>query len=647
MPQESKIGYFVLSLGRSTKRLLVLSLDIFLLIVSVLVAYYLRLDHWVGIFGPEPYKPYFAIIVGMVLMVPVNTRLGLYRAMFRYSGRVALNAIFKASAIYGTLFFAIVTLFSISGVPRTIGVIQPLLLLVLISLSRAFARHWLGGVYSTHRSRDSLPRYLIYGAGVAGQRLASAMENNNETLVVGLLDDDEKLHGLLIDGMQVFSPHKLEKVIEDRDVDTVLLAMPNLNRKRRHEILNGLRSHRVSVRTIPGVVDLAQGKISFSDTNDLDIDDLLTRVPVEPDANLLRKNVAGKVVAVTGAAGSIGSELCRQIVKNGASVLLMIDQSEFSLYEVHGEICDRVKVLKQQGIICHDVNVVRILASVQDQKLMGTIFDQWRPTTIYHAAAYKHVPLVEENPREGIRNNVLGTKYTALAAKAAGVENFVLVSTDKAVRPTNIMGASKRLAEMTLQALALDCSATTFSMVRFGNVLGSSGSVVPRFRRQIRDGGPITLTHKDVTRFFMTIPEAAGLVLQAGAMANGGDVFVLDMGEPVKIHDLAVRMVQLSGLCVWSPQEPDGDIEIAVTGLRPGEKLHEELLIGNDPAPTSHERIMTASEDLLEWSALEARLQVLLEALDVGASETVRALLQELVSGYQAASGDSSGTTPG
>jgi FlaA1/EpsC-like NDP-sugar epimerase len=411
----------------------------------------------------------------------------------------------------------------------------------------------------------------------------------------------------------------------------VLLALPSAGRKRRNEILSQMLHAKVSVRTLPSMTELARGKVNVSDLRELDIDDLLGREPVAPNHILLGKNVADKVVMVTGAGGSIGSELCRQIVKFGPAALLLIEQSEFALYEIHQEL--------QLSLTDSGIKLVPLLASVRDEERMHEIMSTWSPDTLYHAAAYKHVPLVEHNPAEGIKNNVLGTLTTAKAAAAHGVADFVLISTDKAVRPTNIMGASKRLAEMVLQAFAATAPRTKFAMVRFGNVLGSSGSVVPKFRRQIRDGGPITLTHPEITRYFMTIPEAAQLVIQAGAMGSvvteGAAVFVLDMGGPVKIRDLAVRMIELSGLTLCDAANPEGDVEIEITGLRPGEKLYEELLIGDNPKPTPHPRIMKAQETFLPWKVLEGKLEALRIALETNDVGVVRAMLQQLVSGYQ------------
>jgi FlaA1/EpsC-like NDP-sugar epimerase len=452
------------------------------------------------------------------------------------------------------------------------------------------------------------------------------MNNSPEMQVAGFLDDDDRLHGHVLNGLPVYNPTDLTNLATTIAIGYVLLAMPSLNRKRRNEILSGIRGAHVSVRTLPSMTDLAQGKVSISDLRELDIDDLLGREPVMPNPILLAMNVRSKVVMVTGAGGSIGSELCRQILAVGPSKLLLIEQSEFALYSIHQEL--------EEKLLGRDIVLVPLLASVQDDERMREIMSTWHPDTVYHAAAYKHVPLVEHNPAEGIKNNVLGTLRTAQAAAESGVSDFVLISTDKAVRPTNIMGASKRLAEMALQALAATTAGTKFSMVRFGNVLGSSGSVVPKFRQQIRDGGPITLTHPEITRYFMTIPEASQLVIQAGAMAKGGEVFILDMGQSVKITDLARRMIELSGLAVRDEQNPDGDIEIEITGLRPGEKLYEELLIGDNPKPTSHSRIMKAQEEFIPWSELEDKLKALEMALNVNDVGVIRLMMEKLVTGY-------------
>jgi FlaA1/EpsC-like NDP-sugar epimerase len=452
------------------------------------------------------------------------------------------------------------------------------------------------------------------------------MANSHEMQVVGFLDDDDRLHGHVLNGQPIYNPVDLSQLVSTLGISDVLLAMPGLNRKSRNDILIRIRAARVAVRTLPSMTELAQGKVSVSDLRELDIDDLLGREAVAPNHILLVKNISGKVVLVTGAGGSIGSELCRQILAVKPAKLLLIEQSEFALYAIHQELEE--KQAQKNSVL------VPLLASVQDVDRMREIMATWQPDTVYHAAAYKHVPLVEHNPAEGVKNNVLGTLRTAQAAAENGVADFVLISTDKAVRPTNIMGASKRLAELVLQALAPTQSNTRFSMVRFGNVLGSSGSVVPRFRQQIRDGGPVTLTHPEITRYFMTIPEAAQLVIQAGAMAKGGDVFVLDMGQPVKIMDLACRIIELSGLQVKNAQNPDGDIDIEITGLRPGEKLYEELLIGDNPRPTSHPRIMKAHEEHIGWVELEQKLRSLEMVLNINDVAVIRLMMQQLVPGY-------------
>ena len=612
----------ILALPRMAKCFVVLSIDLSLCVLTVWLAYYLRLVEIVSLSG----NALLAVGASVAIALPIFIVFGLYRAIFRYSGWPALLAVARAIGIYGLLYASIFTAIGINKVPRTIGIIQPILLLLFVGASRALARAWLGDRYQSILKYASRPKVLIYGAGRTGRQLATAMANSHEMQVVGFLDDDDRLHGHVLNGQRIYKPSDLSSLAPTLNIRNVLLSMPSIGRKRRNEILAEIRSAHVSVLTLPSMTEIAQGKVSISDLRELDIDDLLGREPVTPNHILLAKKTVNKVVLVTGAGGSIGSELCRQILSVGPAKLLLIEQSEFALYVIHQEL--------EEKLDGRDIKLVPLLASVQDGDRMHEIMSTWKPDTVYHAAAYKHVPLVEHNPAEGIKNNVLGTLKAARAAMENGVSDFVLISTDKAVRPTNIMGASKRLAEMALQALAATNSHTKFSMVRFGNVLGSSGSVVPKFRQQIRDGSAITLTHPDITRYFMTIPEAAQLVIQAGAMAKGGDVFVLDMGEPVKIMDLARRMIELSGLTVKDEANPDGDIDIEITGLRPGEKLYEELLIGDNPSPTSHSRIMKASDDFLPWAELEQKLSALEIALNVNDVGVVRLMLEQLVSGY-------------
>ncbi|MGY5778061.1 polysaccharide biosynthesis protein [Rhizobium sp. LEGMi135b] len=629
MVPADKLVLPFLALPRSTKRALALLVDASLCVLTVWFAYCLRLDDWVILEGVE----WLPAIVSLLLAIPIFIVLGLYRAIFRYAGLSAFVTVVKAVAIYALAFMTVFTAISVPGVPRTVGILQPLLLLIAIGLSRMWTRYWLGNAYQRLLNRNQLAKVLVYGAGASGRQLAGALANSAELNVVGYLDDDRNLHGSIMGGLPIYDPADLPALVVSGEIKGVLLALPNATRQRRNEILEDMRKARVTVRTMPDLTALAQGRVAVSDLRELDIEDLLGRNVIVPDRGLIEKNIRGKVVMVTGAGGSIGSELCRQILKNGPSSLLLVEQSEFALYAIHGEL---EKSAASAGYA--DVRIIPFLASVRDGQRIRQIMQAWRPKTVYHAAAYKHVPLVEYNPVEGIRNNVQGTQIAAEAARDHGVENFVLISTDKAVRPTNIMGASKRLAEMVLQAMDADrkpgADSTNFAMVRFGNVLGSSGSVVPLFRQQIRDGGPITLTHPEITRYFMTIPEASQLVIQAGAMSGGGDVFLLDMGEPVRIADLARRMVELSGLTVRDEDEPDGDIELEITGLRPGEKLYEELLIGDNPQPTNHPRIMQAKEDFLPWLELSKRLAALEAALDENDIPLARALLQKLVSGY-------------
>lgn len=614
-----------LALPRPAKRLLALGLDAVLCAFAVWLALCLRMESWVTLYGNQ----WLAVGISLAVAIPVFVVSGLYRAIFRYAGLAALMAVTKAVLVYGFIYAALLTTLALPTVPRTLGLLQPMILLILVGASRALGRLWLSGEYLSRIRRGALPKVLIYGAGSAGHQLAVALSNSMEMRAVGFLDDDPRMHGHVLDGLSIYNPSQLHPLVVSMEVSAVLLALPSASRQRRNEILDLTRQAHVAVRTLPGIMDLVQGHVHVSDLRELDIEDLLGREAVPPDPFLLDKNIRGKVVLVTGAGGSIGSELCRQIIKSAPNKLLLVELSEFALYAVHQDLVQ----------LSSDAQLLPLLASVRDEDRMREIMSTWQPHTVYHAAAYKHVPMVEHNPAEGVKNNVMGTWTTAKVAAEQGVSDFVLISTDKAVRPTNIMGASKRLAEMVLQALAAAANEqgwkTRFSMVRFGNVLGSSGSVVPLFRKQIKDGGPITLTHADITRYFMTIPEAAQLVIQAGAMATGGDVFVLDMGEPVRIIDLARRIVELSGQTVRDEDNIDGDIEIEITSLRPGEKLYEELLIGDNPLPTQHERIMKAHEVFVPWSELVPRLQVLIAALNANDVPAIRALLKELVPGYQ------------
>ena len=642
----------LLAMPRLTKRGVVLGIDAGLCVLTVWLALYLRLGEFLPLSGTALWTPSTAVFASLFFGIPIFIVSGLYRAIFRYNGLPALMAVSKAMFIYGLIYASVFTLIGIQGVPRTIGLIQPVLLLFFVGMSRMFARFWLGGLYLDILSKTKLPQVLIYGAGTTGRQLALAMANSTDMRVIGFLDDDTRLHGSLLNELPIYNPLELADLTTSLAITDVLLALPGASREHRNSILAKLAEFKMAVRNLPDLGDIATGRISMSDLRELDIDDLLGREPVKPNELLLHKNIKDKTVLVTGAGGSIGSELCRQICKIRPQKLLLIDMSEFALYQIHQEL----EAAYQNGVMSpiensnpnaalEDIQIFPLLASVCDSARMQSIMATWQPDTVYHAAAYKHVPLVEHNPSEGVFNNVWGTMVSAMAAHQNGVKNFVLISTDKAVRPTNIMGASKRLAEMVLQAMNKNLNGiltnenseqpvTCFSMVRFGNVLGSSGSVVPLFREQIKKGGPITLTHEDITRYFMTIPEAAQLVIQAGAMGEGGDVFVLDMGEPVRIYDLARRMIELSGLSLKNVDDPQGDIEIAVTGLRPGEKLFEELLIGDNPQATVHPRIMKADEDFLPLNLLTEKLDVLKNTIDHHDIQALRLMLKELVSGY-------------
>jgi FlaA1/EpsC-like NDP-sugar epimerase len=612
----------VLAWPRAAKRLAVITLDLVLALVATWAAYALRLDNTYYPVGSQ----WWVYGVAPLLVIPVFIRFGLYRAIFRYTGQAALVATGKAVALYAVLLSTVLLWAEWPGVPRSLGLLQPIVFLLLVGGSRAFARFWLAEL-----SAERQGRLLIFGAGAAGAQTAAALGMTRQYTLVGFLDDDSRKDGRSINGVAVSKSEKLLQLVREERVTDILLAMPNATRERRNQIIESLQGLPVHVRTLPSMADLASGKVTVQDIHELDVEDLLGREPVPPNAALLAQDLAGQVVLVSGAGGSIGGELTRQIVLQQPRQLLLLEHSEFGLYAIHQEL---VAICKAQQL---SVQLVPLLGSVSNPDRLAAICNTYRPATVYHAAAYKHVPMVEDNPGEGVRNNVFGTLNMAQAAVASGARRFVLISTDKAVRPTNVMGATKRVAELVLQALAQEHPGTCFSMVRFGNVLGSSGSVVPLFRKQLAAGGPLTVTHEEVTRYFMTIPEAAQLVLQAGAMGQGGDVFVLDMGQPVKIMDLARRMVQLSGLSVRDAAHPSGDIEIAVTGLRVGEKLYEELLIGDNPEPTAHPRIMTAHEPFMPWADLQQELQVLARAAEANDAGAIKSFMVQHVQGYQPA----------
>ena len=614
----------VLDWPRPAKRLFVVAVDIIMAVLATWVAYSLRYEtlHW-----PSD-DQWWVYLLGPVLAVPIFARFGLYRAIFRYTGMDVLLVTGQATALYALTRIVLLYWVKWPVFPLTLGVLQPIIFFMLIGSSRVLARYVLAGIGLGKEHYQG--RMLIFGAGAAGVQTSSAMAITGHVKLLGFVDEDPAKIGHTINGVPVFSALQVPRLVRDLGITDILLAIPSASRDRRNKIIQSLRSLPVHTRTLPGLADLTSGRVTVRDFRELDVEDLLGRAAVAPQAELLACSLFNQTILVTGAGGSIGSELCRQILLERPRRLLLLDHNEFGLYTLHREL----------QAWCHaqtsDIELVPLLASVANRQRLDWICAQYRPDTVYHAAAYKHVPMVECNPSEGIFNNVFGTLNMAQAAQAARVASFVLVSTDKAVRPTNLMGASKRMAELILQAMAERAGThdTRFCLVRFGNVLGSSGSVVPMFREQLAQGGPLTITHPEVTRYFMTIPEAAQLVLQAAAMATGGEVFVLDMGEPVKIQDLARRLVGLSGLQVRDAAQPDGDIEFSFIGLRPGEKLYEELLIGDNPTATAHPRIMKAHEDFMAWPELMIKLEQLQQAARAENVVTIRRVLRACVHGF-------------
>jgi len=617
-------------LSRRNKQFIILLLDALIILFSLFVAYSLRLDEF---YLPQG-KELWLWVLAPIVAIPIFIRFGLSRAVIEYVEFQALWSIAKAVSLYA-LIFGMIILISGFFVPRSVVLIHWLVTIVLVAGSRVVGRslfsHGRRAVFS--RQSSNANNVLIYGAGSSGVQLARVLSMNRQMSPVAFVDDNPALHNIHVSGLMVNAPHQINSLVSKMNVKEILLALPSASRKRVREIIAELEPLPVRLRTIPSFTELVEGRVKIEDIRDVNIDDLLGRDSVPPNESLLSANITDKVVMVTGAGGSIGSELCRQIVKLNPAALVLYEQNELNLYALEKELISN----ELNSILVS--NCVPVLGSVVDQARVEKVCQRFSVNTIYHAAAYKHVPLVEMNPTVGVLNNVIGTLNTAKAAIATGVETFVLISTDKAVRPTNVMGASKRFAELVLQALHEkgqgDSSQTRFTMVRFGNVLGSSGSVVPFFRKQIKSGGPVTVTHKDIIRYFMTIPEAAQLVIQAGALGQGGDVFVLDMGEPVKIVDLAKHMIQLSGLDIQDEENPDGDIEIKITGLRPGEKLYEELLIGDNVTTTSHARIMRAEEDSIPWDQLQMFIDELnfVSRCNSDASK-VRDVLLKVVHGY-------------
>lgn len=602
----------LLKLPRKTKQALMLFFDVVAIIGCLFASFCIRLGYW---FYPTGDTDLFlAIFAAPLLVLPIFTSFGIYRDVIRYLGFKSLWRITQGVSMYSVSWGLITFMGAVDDIPRSVILINWLLVIIVIGGSRLLVRWLLSEVNNNN--------VVIYGAGSAGRQLSTALTESREYKPVAFIDDANEIYRHSINGLKVYSQDDFKDLFEKKNIKEVLIAIPSLTRTRRNEIINFLEPYPVVVRSLPSVLELAQGKVKVNDLLEIDIRDLLGRESVKPNVKLLKTNISKKVVLVTGAGGSIGSELCRQILFLKPEKIVLYDISESSLYQIDQELLD---------LGMPDVDILPVIGSISDKERLINICNYYGVQTIYHAAAYKHVPLVEFNQSQGVLNNAIGTMIAAEAAIASNVETFVLISTDKAVRPTSVMGASKRVAELALQALAKQPHNTCFTMVRFGNVLDSSGSVIPLFKKQIKAGGPITVTDFNVVRYFMTIPEAVELVIQAGAMAKGGEVFVLDMGKPIRIYDLAVKMIQLSGLQVIDENNHEGDIEIQFTGLRAGEKLYEELLVDGSFALTENKLIMRAEEEMINWDKLEPILAEIKKVATYSETEKIYKLLNQLV----------------
>jgi len=615
----SVISKDISNLHRYTKRIIAIVVDICLCIICTWLAFYLRLEQFIQINDVAS----LAVEISVLFAIPIFWLMGLYKTILRFAGSSVIFIVFVATFVYSLLYFAVIGIYGIQGIPRSIGIIQPILLFLGISASRIVIKFLLLSNFKRSKNKTNV---LVYGAGSAGRQLLTSLENNLEMKVVGFLDDNPQFHRQIVLGQTVYDPSNINKLVNKKNIDLVLLALPSITPQRRNQIIERLNKYKVTVKTLPSIQDIVNGNVSISDIKDLIIEDLLSREQVQPNLELLSKNIKSKVVMVTGAGGSIGSELSRQIIKLRPKKLLLIEVSEFALYKISEEI----KSINQ------NIKVISLLINVQNKSKVEEVFKTFKIDTVYHAAAYKHVPIVEENICESVKNNVFGTFFLAQAVLKYSVSNFVLISSDKAVRSTNIMGATKRLAEICIQSLYDNQNKQSkFAIVRFGNVLESSGSVIPKFKKQIKEGGPVTLTHLDVTRYFMTITEASQLVIQSGAMAKKCEVFVLDMGDSVKIKDLIDKMIKISGLSIKDSKNLDGDIEIKITGLRPGEKLYEELLIGDNPKKTYHEKILKALDPFISFNKLTIDLDNLSNLIEENKVKEVKDMLSNLIPSYQ------------
>ena len=612
----------MLSLNRYSKRSIIIVTDLGLCVLCTWLAFFIRLEEFI-LFKDFNFYP---ALISVSIAIPIFWLFGIYRTFFRYTSISIIFNILFSSAVYGLLYFLAIGVYGIEGVPRSIGVLQPMLLFFAILTSRISIKYILDSSYNIMAKSQNKKNVLIYGAGEAGRQLVIALENSPEYKVEGYIDDDSEMHRQYLLGKKIYSLDNLEMLLKSKNIDLVFLALPLISRAKRNQIINHLNQFKIKVKTLPSIQEIIDGKISISDIKDLSIEDLLSREQVQPNLELLSKNINSKIVLVTGAGGSIGSELCNQIIRLKPKKLLLLELNEFALYKINEEL----KKLKK------DCEIIPLLVNIQNSSRTEEIFKTFKVETVYHAAAYKHVPLVEENICESVKNNVFGTYQIAKIALKNKVTNFVLVSSDKAVRATNIMGATKRLSEICVQALYHHSDNNTrFAIVRFGNVLQSSGSVIPKLKKQIKEGGPVTLTHPEVTRYFMTVTEASQLVIQAGAMSNGCEVFVLDMGESVKIKDLIYKMIKLSGLTVKEGKKSDGDIEVKVIGLRPGEKLYEELLLGDNPQKTFHERIQKAQDPFIPLNELNMKLDKLSVLIEDNKEEEVKDMLNSLIPSYK------------
>lgn len=616
---------FFSSLPRPVRRLLLLLLDSVAIMLAVWASFSIRLSEW----WPDMLHQAISLFpVALVISLPIFFALGFYRSVLRYAGWHMFNTIVKGVSLSLLLLIAAWAMLQGAIVPRSAWFVYWFILIALSGGSRLLLRDYLRRRFAEANNRK---RVIIYGAGVAGVQIATALQHDLEFMPVGFVDDSPELRGSVIFGLKVQTPKHLPQLIRREQAEVVLLAMPSASRKQRRDILDALASLPVRFMVMPSMTELASGAKRIDDLRDVDVADILSRDPIKPNPALLKTCIRGKTVLVTGAGGSIGAELCRQIIQLGPRRLVLFELSEYGLYRIERELRSALASMARPP----QLELIALLGSVNQRQRIHQVMVQFAVQTVYHAAAFKHVSIVEQNPLEGIQNNIFGTLYTAQAAAAAGVETFVLISTDKAVRPSNVMGASKRFAELVLQGLDQQPHKTCFCMVRFGNVLGSSGSIVPLFQQQIRAGGPVTVTDPEVTRYFMTIPEAAQLVIQAGAMADGGEVFLLDMGEPVNIIHIARRMIELSNFTVRDEEHPNGDIDIQFTGLKPGEKLHEELFLGSDNSATAHPMILQAREQSLPWDDVQTYLDRLRQYSKQFDEDAACAVLQEAIGEYR------------